>query len=99
MRFLELPTADTLHCYLAHSCRLGDRRVVKGTQITAEMIAQLQAADVHTITVAQLDTNDVHEDKAAHELALALGGKYVTLSTARTGRVNLHADAEGLFSA
>lgn len=72
--------------------------MAKGTQITAEMIAQLQAADVRTITVAQLDTNDVHEDKAAHELALALGGKHVTLSTARTGRVNLHADAEGLFS-
>lgn len=97
MRFLELPVAETLQCYLAHSCRVGQRRVAKGTQIDASLIEQLQVADIHTITVAQLDASDVHEDAAAHELALALSGRHVTASTARTGRVNLHADAEGLF--
>ena len=97
MRFLELPVAGTLQCYLAHSCRIGQRRVAKGTQIDAHLIEQLQTADIHTITVAQLDAADVHEDAAAQELALALSGTHVAASTARTGRVNLHADTEGLF--
>ncbi len=97
MRFLELPVAETLQCYLAHSCRVGQRRVAKGTQIDAGLIEQLHVADIHTVTVAQLDASDVHEDAAAQELALALSGQHVTASTARTGRVNLHADAEGLF--
>ena len=97
MRFLELPIADTLQCYLAHSCRVGQRRVAKGTQIDTSLVEQLQSADIHTITVAQLDATDVHEDAAAQELALALSGVNVVLSQARTGRVNLHADSEGVF--
>lgn len=88
-------------CYLAHSLQTATGRIGKGTFITHEIAAQIAQSGVSRILVAQLEAGDTHEDEAAHTVALLLGGRGVTLSKARTGRVNLLANVEGLchFSA
>lgn len=97
-------TVDIRHCegcYLAHSLKTSTGRIGKGTQITANIALQIAQSGVSTILVAQLEEGDIHEDQAALTVATQLSGKGVSLSKARTGRVNLLANVEGLchFSA
>ena len=88
-------------CYLAHSLRTSTGRIGKGTLITTDIAAHIAQSGVSIILVAQLEQGDTHEDEAARIVASQLGGKGVSLSRPRTGRVNLLADVEGLchFSA
>lgn len=97
MIFGSVDTRNSEGCYLAHSLRTPSGRVGKGTLITATIIEQLIDAGLCEIVVARLEANDVHEDTAAHSIASALCGSGVTVSSARTGRVNLHAEHDGLF--
>lgn len=83
-------------CYLAHSLQTADGRISKGSLITRAIAEQLAASGVTSVLVAQLTNSDVHEDDAALTLAQNLAGKGVTLSSARTGRVNLLAKTDGL---
>lgn len=83
-------------CYLAHSLRTHAGRISKGTLITSELAAQLADSGFEQIVAARLETGDVHEDEASFAIARELCGSGVALSSARTGRVNLLADIEGL---
>lgn len=96
MIFKTLPVADTLGSYLAHSLGTSQGRIAKGTLIDAQCVQRLQAAGIAEVLVARLEPSDVHEDTAATRIADALAGDGVRPSSARTGRVNLHATPGGL---
>ena len=83
-------------CVLAHSHRVNEGRIAKGTRLTQAHLDQLTHAGVHRIWVARLDGQDVDEDEAADRLARAAAGPGLSLSRALTGRCNLHADVRGL---
>ena len=101
MRFGPVPVGEAAGAILAHSMRIGARRLKKGVVLNADDIAALQAAGEARITVAQLEPGDIAEDAAAAELAHALvpDPKAAGLQVGRafTGRVNLHATRPGIL--
>ncbi len=100
MRFGPVPLAEAEGAILAHSERVASGRMRKGTVLGAAEIAALRAAGYAEITVARLDSGDLHEDAAAEKVARALaeGAAGVTLSAPFTGRVNLIAARAGVVT-
>jgi molybdenum cofactor cytidylyltransferase len=84
---------------LAHTLRLGNGQgaVKKGAMLTANDIERLREAGYRQVMVAQLEPDDVHEDRAAARLAAHFVGPSVTASEASAGRCNLHATGLGLL--
>lgn len=105
MWFGELPLAEAEGAILAHSVLSksdgdGPARFRKGLVLKASDIDALRLAGVDRVTVARLDPNDIGEDLAATRLAEALvpdpTAAGLTLTSAFTGRVNLHAVGPGI---
>lgn len=96
MIFDVRPVEEAIGCYLAHSHKVDQGRIGKGTLLDAKLAARLLENGTRQVQVAQPGPNDVHEDTAATRIASALSGAGVAKSKARTGRVNLHAVAGGL---
>lgn len=94
--FGEINTVDAIGAVLAHSIRLPDGTIKKGTALDAGHIERLKAAGCTTITVARLDADDLHEDEAATRLASPLRGDGVRIDEAFTGRVNIYAETDGI---
>ena len=97
MWFGELPTADAGGCILAHSVRLNNQRIKKGSLLSDALIRALLSENHSRVTVARLDSGDVAEDQAARQLATAVAGAGVIVGQAHTGRVNLFAANDGLL--
>lgn len=102
MEFGPCPTGESLGAVLAHSVPLGAGRLRKGTILGPDDLAALLAAGIARVTVARMAPGDVTEDAAATRLAAALvpdpAAANLTLSTAFTGRVNLHATGPGIVA-
>ncbi len=98
MRFSRLPSSDAEGCVLAHSIRLPEGKLPKGRIITEEDVESLAAAGVAEITAVRLDTDDMLEDEAAGAISAALPSGAFRLSSAATGRVNVHSTASGVFT-
>ncbi|NNG05979.1 MAG: molybdopterin-binding protein, partial [Inquilinus sp.] len=96
MRFGDIPLDDAVGAILAHSVRDGRLSLKKGRVLSADDVAALKAAGRRAVIAAKLDDGDVHEDAAAERLARAVTGPNLSASPARTGRVNLLAEADGL---
>lgn len=96
MKFGEVPLEEALGGYLAHSMKTRRGRVRKGRMITTDIVQQLQSEGITHVVAACLDPDDVHEDEAAGQLAEALSGQGLRVSSAATGRVNLHAQTDGV---
>ncbi len=96
MKFGVVPVEQALGAILAHGVRHGDGVFKKGRVVSAEDISALQAAEIREVTVAQLEAEDVGEDSAARQLAVALAGQGVSAQQAFTGRANLHSSVNGL---
>ena len=100
MIFGAVPTATAQGTILAHSLRLGPDRLAKGTHLSAEHVARLQAAGVQEVTVARLEPGDIEENAAAAQLAQALApdpaALGVRITGAGAGRVNLYATGPGI---
>jgi molybdenum cofactor cytidylyltransferase len=100
MEFGTVPLDVALGAILAHSVALPQGRLRKGCFLGVDEIAQLRAAGLAAVTVAQLGPTDVHEDAAALAVAQALVPDPVAaglrLRPVGTGRVNIHADVTGL---
>ncbi|MDJ0822350.1 MAG: molybdopterin-binding protein [Paracoccaceae bacterium] len=100
MRFGPVPLAEAVGAILAHSVALPDGRLRKGKVLTPDDLGPLEAAGIEAVTVARLDSDDVHEDAAATRLAQALVPDPATaglrLTQAATGRVNLIAEHAGV---
>ena len=96
MIFGGLPLAQAEGAILAHSVRTGGRVFNKGRVLSAQDIADLQAAGINSVVAAKLETGDVGEDIAANALAQACAGGNTTTGAAFTGRANLFASSDGL---
>lgn len=99
MKFGPVPLAEAEGAIAAHSVRLDDGVIRKGTRLGAEEIARLAAAGISEVVVARLEPGDLAEDAAAALLAEAVSGPHVRAAPADTGRANLYAAAAGLVRA
>ena len=97
MIFGPVATAAASGAVLAHTQRLPDRMVRKGTVLDDDALAALRAAGIDEVIAARLEPGDVDENAAAARLAAALLAPGLTATRAGTGRVNLLASVPGLF--
>ena len=100
MKFGPFPLDQAVGAILAHSLRVGARKIAKGTALTAEDIDDLASAGETEVIVARLETGDLHEDAAALALARAIvpdeAAQGLRISGAGAGRVNLYARTCGV---
>ena len=97
MIFGSIPVAEAEGAILAHSHKLPDRRLKKGTRLSRDDVADLVATDVMQVVVARLEPGDLTEDEAAARIGAALTTLHLRAADAATGRANLFADHAGLF--
>jgi molybdenum cofactor cytidylyltransferase len=97
VRFGQLPLNEAEGSVLAHTQRLPDRVLRKGSVLDATAIAALRDAGRTEVIAATLDAGDVGEDACAQLLGETLCGPHMTLSRAATGRTNLVAGRAGLL--
>lgn len=97
MRFGVVASAGAEGSILAHGVKLRDGAFKKGRVLSAADVQALQADGISSVTVAQLDADDVPEDEAARRLALAISGEGVRPQQAFTGRANIHSVAAGVL--
>jgi molybdenum cofactor cytidylyltransferase len=95
--FAAIPLTEALGAVVAHSHRLPDRMIRKGSVLDQSGLDALRRAGRPDVIAARLEDGDVAENDAAARLAAALGAPGLTAGRAGTGRVNLHADAPGLL--
>lgn len=99
MKFGRIPLADAKGSILAHSLTIGGKRVRKGTIVDAGLIGLLEAEGISDIIAARLSDSDAGENEAAAAIAGPLSGNGIRADAASTGRVNLFAEIDGLFTA
>jgi molybdenum cofactor cytidylyltransferase len=97
MIFGTLALEEAIGAVLAHSHRLPDRVLKKGSVLDEAMVASLRNAGRSDIIAARFEPGDVAENEAADRLARALDAPGLTRGWAATGRVNLHAGTAGLL--
>ena len=100
MWFGKLPIEQCAGCVLAHSVGTGKQRITKGTLLDDDLIRQLIDNNVSHLVVARCDDNDVAENEAASQIAVAAiqGAVGVRADKAHTGRMNIYASCDGLLS-
>jgi molybdenum cofactor cytidylyltransferase len=92
-----MPVEEAVGALAAHSVRVGDVVLKKGSVITADHAARLQRVGVERIVAVRLEPGDVSEDEAAVRLAGAVAGPHVRVERPFTGRSNLFAEAAGVL--
>ena len=97
MKFGPVPVGDAVGAILAHSFRHSGGTIRKGTRLDDDTVEKLRADGVQDVVVARLEADDLHEDDAAHRLALALKGTGLRVEPPFTGRANLFAERAGVF--
>ena len=97
MIFGRVPLDQAVGAVLAHTQRLPDRTIKKGSVLDAAAVEGLRATGMQDVVAARLEAGDVGEDEAAHRLADALMTPGLTRTRASTGRVNLAAAQPGLL--
>ncbi len=97
MKFGEFPIEEALGHILAHSLKIDDFRISKGTIISREHIARLKDLDQKTLTVAILEETDLGEDAAAEQIGAAFHSTNILVTSPVAGRVNLIADQDGVL--
>ena len=97
MIFGPTPLDQARGAVLAHTQRLPDRVIKKGTVLDEAAVAALRAAGRAEVVAARLEPGFVPEYAAADRLADALAAPLLARTRAATGRVNLLAETAGLF--
>jgi molybdenum cofactor cytidylyltransferase len=97
MRFGPIALDEAKGAISAHSHRLGERMIRKGSVLDEAAIAALRSAGQTEVIAARLEPGDVPEDIAADRLADPLARALLVRSRAGTGRVNLAAEVPGLL--
>ncbi len=95
MKFGPIAVAGAAGAVLAHS----SGGFKKGRVLTDADIDALQAGGVNEVFAARLEADDVPENEAASLVAHALAGPGLAAQEAFTGRVNIHAQANGVLVA
>ncbi len=98
MIFRTTPTAEATGALLAHSVRAGKRTFKKGRLLSEADIAALVEAGIPSVTAVWFEPGEIGEDAAAERIAAAILGPAVRVNSPFTGRVNLFAEATGLFA-
>lgn len=98
MRFGAVDVDDVAGSVLVHSLRLPTGRLAKGTVLTTAHVQALKEHGHQRVTVLRLDYGDMLEDEAAAAIAAALPRPFLRSTQAATGRVNIHATVDGLFT-
>ena len=96
MKFSEYYLDDALGAILAHSLRLPNRSLKKGTVLTDSDLSFLKEYGYNKIVCAKLEEDDLNEDVAAAELATLIAGSNLVKGNAFTGRCNLFSETPGL---
>ena len=97
MKFGPVPLEEARGAIMAHSQRVGERMIRKGSVLDEAALTALREAARNEVIVARLEPGDVPEDIAADRLAQPLVSPLLARSRAATGRVNLTAEAPGLL--
>lgn len=97
MKFGPVPLDEARGAIMAHSQRVGERMIRKGSVLDEGGVAALREAGRTAVIVAQLEPGDVPEDIAADRLATPLVSPLLARTRAATGRVNLAAEVPGLL--
>jgi len=96
MKFGPVATPEALGAILAHSLKVADGQIRKGTVLEAAHLSALEAAGHASVIAARLEAGDVPEDEAAARVAAALCGAGIEAGPAFTGRVNIFAQEAGI---
>lgn len=99
MKFGPVPAAAAEGAVLAHSVSAGGVRFRKARRLTREDVEALARAGVASVIVARMEPGDIDEDEAARRIAASLNGGGFTIAAPSTGRVNIHAEKAGVFTA
>jgi molybdenum cofactor cytidylyltransferase len=97
MEFKEISLHQAENTILAHSLNLLRRKLKKGTVLSREDVLELEDNGYHSVMVAILSAEDIHEDIAAENLANVIAGDLVEVEKPTTGRCNLRANKDGLL--
>jgi molybdenum cofactor cytidylyltransferase len=97
MKFGPVPLDEARGAIMAHSQRVGERMIRKGSVLDEDALVALREAGRAEVIVARLEPGDVPEDIAADRLAQPLISPLLARTRAATGRVNLTAEAPGLL--
>ncbi|MCO4825197.1 MAG: molybdopterin-binding/glycosyltransferase family 2 protein [Amylibacter sp.] len=97
MKFGPVPTAHAIGHTLAHSLTQGGFRLPKGHQITSSDALKLTILGITSLTVAQLEANDIDENTAAAQLAASVECENIRITEPFSGRVNLIAKGSGVL--
>jgi molybdenum cofactor cytidylyltransferase len=99
MKFGAFPVIAAEGLLLAHAVKFPDRKLPKGHCVSSADIEALRGAGVVSVIAARIEDGDLCEDAAARQLAAAIKPDHLRFSEAATGRVNIYAEADGLFVA
>ncbi|TIO10384.1 molybdopterin-binding/glycosyltransferase family 2 protein [Mesorhizobium sp.] len=98
MKFGSIPIDAAEGAVLAHATTAGERRLRKAHRLSADDVSLLKAAGVSEVVAAVLAADDLGEDAAAEKIAESMIHRNIEAKPAATGRVNLHAQAAGIFT-
>lgn len=99
MKFGQVPVECAVDSILAHKLVDGDGKKLlgKGTLLTWEHVALLQAHSFSQVIVARLEASDVDENEAARRIGEAVAGQGVRVVAPGVGRANLTATTAGVL--
>lgn len=97
MKFGLTPVENAAGGIVVHSIRQDGFVLKKGEIVSRAHIDAMKAAGIASITVAQLESDDIAEDEAARRLAEAAAGENVRVQAPFTGRSNLFASHAGVL--
>ena len=98
----EVKTDDAVGMVLAHDLtqivpgQFKGRLFRKGHVVTTEDIPKLKDIGKENLYVIELASTDLHEDDAAHRMAIALGGEHTRYGEPHEGKVTLKSEIRGL---
>lgn len=99
MKFAPVPLSDARGKILGHNIAGADgqRLLRKGKPLTPEDVEKLRALGRTSVYVAEMEPDDVDEDRAARRIAAAVCGPGLQISGGASGRANLLANGLGIL--
>ena len=98
MQFGSIKLDKAKGSILAHSIKLKNLNIKKGTIITQEHINELVKNDINFIVCAKLSNNDIEENKAVIIISKSFSHKSLKFSKSKTGRINIFSKYNGLLN-
>ena len=99
LKFAPVPLSEAGGKILGHNIAgaNGQRLLRKGKPLTDHDLEKLEALGRTSVYVAELEPDDVDENRAARRVAEAVGGTGLYISGGSSGRANLHSDRMGIL--